>query len=366
MLSMIYLFCAPILIHFVASVPVKDTRYMTGYNTGYLSECPGKENPVEISEESLRKIRIKVIGAKATRRSIRKKYNYFQIKEMAKDPTMDYHRKTILFISGYFDNPDQPPSRILENSYRSLGYNVWLADVYNFVKDPYPIVTRNAPYVGLRVGEMLYNLTLQNVGFDPKKLESLGLSLGGQIISFMAKSFKALSGTKLSKLTALDPTGACFRRLGPEGRLDQSDADYVEVVNTNMDGLGMATPVGHVNFYVNGGEYQLSDAYWMPCELMCSHIRAYTLWYSALSNPNGFVAMKCDSVQQARDKDCYDRQPLVTNLLGLNVDKTKHGIFYLATYHNYPYYMGEKGLKREFEPISNVLKEINKEDVLVV
>ncbi|XP_026762735.1 pancreatic lipase-related protein 2-like [Galleria mellonella] len=366
MVSIIYLLCAPILLGFASTVPVQDTKNVKGYNSGYLSDCPGKENPIQISKESLRKIRIKVIGAKATPSWIRRKYNYYQIKEMANDPTMDYGQKTILFMSGYFDNPDLPPSRIFESSYRMLGYNVWLVDIYKFVNYQFPQVARFAPVAGGHVGEMIYNLTLQNVGFDPKKLELLGLSLGGETISFIAKSFKALSGIKFSRLTALDPTGPCFRNLGPEYRLDQSDADYVEVVSTNMDGLGLATPVGHVNFYINGGEYQISDAYWIPCELLCSHVKVYTIWYSALRNPNSFIAMQCDSVQQARDMNCYDRQHLVTNLLGLNVNKTKHGIFYLATYHTYPYYMGEKGLKREFEPISNFFKELNKDDVIVV
>ncbi|XP_059061658.1 pancreatic lipase-related protein 2-like [Achroia grisella] len=362
----LYLICAPILFSFVNTGPVQDTKLVKGYHSGFLSDCPGKENPILISKESLKNIRIKVIGAKATPRSVRRKYTYYQIKQMAKDPTMDYSRKTVIFISGYFDNPDLPPSRILESSYRNLGYNVWLIDIYQFVNYQFPEVARFVPSAGRRVGEMLYNLTLENVGFNPKNLEIVGLSLGGETISFIAKSFKELSGTKLSKLTALDPTGPCFRNLGPDQRLDQSDADYVEVVSTNIDGLGMAAPVGHVNFYINGGEYQLSDLYWIPCELLCSHVKVYTIWYSALRNPNSFIAMQCDSVQQARDMNCYDRTPMVTNLLGPNVDQTKHGIFYLAADYNYPYYMGEKGLKREFEPVSNLLKQMNKEDVIVV
>ncbi|XP_059061667.1 phospholipase A1 member A-like [Achroia grisella] len=366
MLSVLYLLCAPILFGLVTNVPINDTNSVKSYNSGFLSECPGRDNPLLITKETLKKIRLKVIGYKATKRSVRKKYSYHQSRDMAHDPTMDYARKTILFISGYFDHADFPPSRIIESSYRTLGYNVWLVDVQNFVNDPFPIVTRHVPTVGRRIGEMIYNITLENVGFDPKKLEILGLSLGGEIISFIAKAFKELSGTKLSKLTALDPTGPCFRNLGPDERLDQSDADYVEVLNTNMDGLGIGTPVGHVNFYINGGEYQISDIYWMPCELLCSHIKVYTIWFSALRNPNSFIAMQCDSVQQARDRKCYDRQPMVTNLVGLNVDKTKHGLFYLATDYKYPYYMGENGLKKELEPFANFFKQLHKDDVIVV
>ncbi|XP_026762736.3 lipase member H-A-like [Galleria mellonella] len=366
MLSMFYFILAPIVFNIVTARNLQHLRSVTGYAYGYLSDCPGNENPIIMSEDSLRKLRIKVIGAKMTSGWIKKKYNYYQMNEMGNDPTMDYSRKTVLFISGYFDNPDFAASRIMEYSYRLLGYNVFLLDMHKFVEHDYPSVTRNLPAIGKHTAEMLYNLTQQNVGFDPKKFEMVGLSLGGETISFIAKSYKALSGVKISRLTALDPSGPCFRNRGPDRRLDKSDADYVEVIGTNIDGLGIATPVGHVNIYINGGEYQMSDIYWMPCEMFCSHIKVFEIWFSALRNQDSFIAIQCDTMQQARDKDCYDRKPFVTNLLGLKVDKTKHGIFYLATTYNYPYYMGEKGLKRENEPVHNLLKATNKADIVVV
>ncbi|XP_059061666.1 lipase member H-A-like [Achroia grisella] len=366
MVSVIYLFFAPILLSIVISVAEEHPRSVAGYVSGFISDCPGSEKPVVMTKESLRKLRIKVIGANTKSGWIRRKYSYFQVNEMAKDPTMDYNRTTLLFVSGYFDNPDFVASRILEYTYRTMGYNVWLLDMHKFVEHEYPSVTRNLPAIGKHTAEMLYNLTLHNVGFDPKKLELLGLSLGGEAISFIAKYYKALSGVKISRITALDPSGPCFRNLGPEHRLDKTDADYVELIGTNIDGLGLATPVAHVNFYINGGEYQLSDFYWVPCEMFCSHVKVFMIWYSALRNQDSFIAMQCNSMQKIRDKNCYDEQPLVTNVLGPKVDKTKHGIFYLATTYNYPYYMGEKGLKRENEPVASILGESNKRDVIVV
>ncbi|XP_059061670.1 lipase member H-A-like [Achroia grisella] len=355
---------AAILIGVVSTV--ERSQINEGYSAGFYSDCPGSTKPAIISKESLNYLGIKVIGAKATATSARKTYSYYQMKSMARDPTMNYSRKTVLFVSGYQDNPNFPTARILETCYRNLGYNVWLLDMYKFVTMEYTVVARVAPAVGKHVGEMLYNLTRLNVGFDPKKLEILGLSLGAQTMSFIAKSYKELSGIKIGRLTGLDPIGACFRNLGPEHRLDKEDADFVETVGTNIDGYGIAEPLGHVNFYVNGGEHQAHDVFFVPCEMICSHMRSFTLWYSALQNRNSFIALQCDSVQQARDKDCYSRKPLVTNLLGPNVDKTKHGLFYLATTHTYPYYMGEKGVKRKYEPIYNDLKSLNPEGLKIL
>lgn len=207
---------------------------------------------------------------------------------------------------------------------------------------------------------MLVNLT--RTGLDPKKLEMVGLSLGGQTISFIAKHYRELTGVNITRLTGLDPAGPCFRNHGPEGRLDQSDADFVDIISTNIDGFGMAAPVGHVNYYVNGGEYQPGDVLWMPCNTLCSHVRSFTLWIAGLQNQDSFIGIQCDSVQDAREKNCYSRSPRVTNLMGLKTDRSKEGIFFLATDNNFPYALGEKGLKKENEFFSALMNNLVSRD----
>ncbi|KAI8426024.1 hypothetical protein MSG28_004999 [Choristoneura fumiferana] len=137
------------------------------------------------------------------------------------------------------------------------------------------------------------------------------------------------------------------------------------VVATNMDGFGIATPVGHITFYVNGGEYQPGDVWWLPCTIECSHVRSFFLWLSALNNPHTFIGIQCDTIQQARNNDCYDRTPTVTNTMDLYTDRTKPGIYYVATFNRYPYYLGQRGIKRKHEEIFKQLKSINAKDVLM-
>lgn len=200
--------------------------------------------------------------------------------------------------------------------------------------------------VGKHVAEILVQLT--HLGLNPSDLELLGFSLGGQTTSYIAKNFQEMTGRNISKITALEPSGPCFRTLNPDERLDSSNADFVEVIHTNIDGYGMAARMGHVDYYVNGGEYQPSDVAMYPCTLTCSHFRVLALWISALKNPKKFIAIKCDSIQQARNADCYNRVPLETNLFGLNVDKRKYGLYYLSTDKFYPFYLGVNGLKEEY------------------
>ncbi|XP_052758896.1 lipase member H-like [Galleria mellonella] len=331
--------------------------------TGFISDCPGSEKPSIITKENLNYLSITVLGAKS---NTKRMYSYYQMEQFAKDPNMDYTKKTMIYVGGWIDSAASPVALVFQNVYRNLGYNIWLVDTSRFTIMVYPRAARLIRTVGKHVGEMLYNLTQHNVGFNPKKIEMLGISLGAQTMSYIAKTYKALSGTKIGRLTGLDPAGPCFRNLGPEQRLDKSDADFVDVVSTNIDGLGMPGPIGHVNFYVNGGEHQLNDMAWAYCDLLCSHLKVLQIWYSAVNNPHSFIAMQCDSVQQAREINCYERQPLVTNVLGLKVNKTKQGIFFLATTYYYPYHMGKKGLKRKYDPNRSAARNMNLDDVLIL
>ena len=39
-------------------------------------------------------------------------------------------------------------------------------------------------------------------------------------------------------------------------RLDRTDADFVDVIHTDIKGLGIDAPIGHLDFFPNGGATQ--------------------------------------------------------------------------------------------------------------
>ena len=62
-------------------------------------------------------------------------------------------------------------------------------------------------------------------------------------------------------ILGLDPAGPLFEGYDPGVRLDKTDADYVDVIHSNGDslivgGFGTWEPLGHVDFYPNGGRAQ--------------------------------------------------------------------------------------------------------------
>lgn len=62
----------------------------------------------------------------------------------------------------------------------------------------------------------------------------------------------------ITNLSGLDPAEPHFSKTDPIVRLDPTDADFVDVIHTDAGpflsgGLGIFEPIGHVDFYPNGG-----------------------------------------------------------------------------------------------------------------
>ncbi|XP_053613129.1 lipase member H-A-like [Plodia interpunctella] len=358
----LYIFLVPVILS-CSGHGYRINRTEEGYPVSFLSDCPGSMKPTEIADNFKHNIEIYVFGYYAPLGEGRtRKYTYNQVKGLAKDPTIDWNRKTILYVPGWFDNiKNLPIAYVMRKLYKQMGYNVLILEIINFMTQEWPIAARAMMGVGDQVGEMLARLKRHQPKFDPKKLEITGISLGGQTMGFIAKSYYNRTGVKISRLTGMDCAGPCFRNRGPEGRVDESDADFVDLILTNIDTYGMAAPVGHVNIYVNGGEYQPGDGYWMSCGPFCSHSRSVPLQMLSLLYPDSFIAIKCDSVQDARDGNCYDRKPMETITLGPKMDRNARGIYYLATSSQLPYYMGERGLKKENDFVLKKLTAMNKD-----
>ncbi|XP_053606457.1 pancreatic lipase-related protein 2-like [Plodia interpunctella] len=367
--SYILYFCAPFLLAgSVNALTHRRNNTVEGYPVSFLTEdCPGSMKPVIISKNRLRFIKFYIYGYRSHMIKSKKVYTYNMMKQLAADPDMDWSKRTLLYVPGWMDNIYAfPMGRIMKVLYKRMGYNVIILDVIKFNTEEYPIAVRLMYTVGDLVGEMLAKLHAFQPKFDPKKLDLLGLSLGGHTMGFIAKGFYKRTGIKVARLTGMDPAGPCFKNRGPEGRVDESDADFVDLILTNVDMFGMAVPSGTVSIYVNGGEYQPGDFYWMYCGPFCSHARSFELWIAAVANPDAFIALKCDSVQDARDKKCFDRKPMETIKVGPNIDRSAKGIYYLSTSNYYPYALGEKGLKKETDYVWNKLIKMNDDEVLTL
>lgn len=86
-------------------------------------------------------------------------------------------------------------------------------------------------------------------------------------------------------VVGLDPAAPLFESQDPRARLDLTDAMFVDVIHSNgenliLGGLGSWQPMGHVDFYPNGGRMQkgctnlflgaVTDILWCKCGILHS------------------------------------------------------------------------------------------------
>lgn len=90
----------------------------------------------------------------------------------------------------------------------------------------------------------------RNRGASMQSIHLIGHSLGAHAAGF-AGSF---TSARVSRISGLDPALPGFEiTAGPELRLDPTDAEFVDVIHTCGGVLGFYEPLGHVDFYPNGG-----------------------------------------------------------------------------------------------------------------
>ncbi|KAI1290865.1 Hepatic triacylglycerol lipase [Halotydeus destructor] len=127
----------------------------------------------------------------------------------------------------------------------------------------------NSEYVGRKVGLLLQRVIDKN-GLDHRDIYLVGFSMGCQVVHFAAKWVKDKLGAakKPGRITALDP-GAPLTDGYPDSQVSRKDAIFVDVIHTSagfkraeagpslqFQRIGYASPLGHVDFYPNGGGYQ--------------------------------------------------------------------------------------------------------------
>ncbi|KAK2581574.1 hypothetical protein KPH14_002083 [Odynerus spinipes] len=168
------------------------------------------------------------------------------------------------------------------------------------------------------VGRQLAKL-IRSLEVPLEKVHLIGFSLGAHVAGFAGAELG-----NVSRITGLDPAGPLFESQDPRARLDETDANFVDVIHSNgeqliLGGLGSWQPMGDVDFYPNGGRMQtgcsnifvgaVSDIIWSaPVEgrSLCNHRRAYKLFTDSVSPKCRFPAFPCPRGYDSLLKgDCF-------------------------------------------------------------
>ncbi|XP_040858826.1 phospholipase A1 member A, partial [Ochotona curzoniae] len=167
----------------------------------------------------------------------------------------------------------------------------------------YPSAVENVVKLSLEISRFLHKLLA--LGVSESSIHIIGVSLGAHVGGMVGHFHRG----QLGRITGLDPAGPEYTRASLEERLDAGDALFVEAIHTDTDNLGIRIPVGHVDYYVNGGQDQPGCPTFIHAGysyLICDHMRAVHLYISALENSCPLVAFPCGSYKAFLDGQCLD------------------------------------------------------------
>ncbi|KRY70521.1 Lipase member H, partial [Trichinella pseudospiralis] len=186
----------------------------------------------------------------------------------------------------------------------------------------------NTRVVGAVLADFVSTL-VKSFKISLNRLTLVGFSLGAHACGFAGKNLGGLSRINFL-FTGLDPAGPLFSGKESEARLDSSDAEFVQCIHTNgqsffKGGLGSVQPMGHVDFYANGGLVQsgcadgleeiILDLFHLNGtileELTCSHSQAPVLYIetiksSSFSQACQFTSVSCDSPSSWFQGKCFN------------------------------------------------------------
>ncbi|KAM9710232.1 phospholipase A1 member A isoform 2-T2 [Menidia menidia] len=212
------------------------------------------------------------------------------------------------------------PTKVIIHGYRALGSrpswvrdlarallgaqeaNVLVVDWVYVASFAYNLVVEHYREVALQISVVINQL--QKHGCKPESFHLIGVSLGAHVAGFVGTLFEG----KIGRITGLDPAGPMFKGADTYDRLDPSDALFVDAIHTDSDYFGISIPVGHVDFFLNGGKDQTGCARSrfasMYGYVICDHMRALHVYMSALNGSCPLTGIPCSSYEDFLNGNC--------------------------------------------------------------
>ncbi|CAH1955698.1 unnamed protein product [Acanthoscelides obtectus] len=243
----------------------------------------------------------------------------------------DFTKPSFILIHGWHSASNSPfDGEIVKALLKEHDVNVIVADWSPIAKDIYIVVKFNVPTVGKYVGYVINNIT-EKYGPIEKNLSFVGHSLGAHVAGVAARYL----GNKPDLIVGLDPAFPFVNIKDENYALCKADAKFVQVIHSGII-AGIHAPVGHADYFPNGGFIQPGCG----INIECYHKRSHYYYAESLKN-NKFCAHSCAGYWKFKFGHCNDSK---TSLMGgYPVDESASGKYYLDTNSKSPYGRGPCG-----------------------
>ncbi|XP_064606880.1 inactive pancreatic lipase-related protein 1-like [Liolophura sinensis] len=261
-----------------------------------------------------------------------------------------------IIVHGYTDNAHlEWVMNMVTELLKQAPMNVITVDWEKGAAIPYTTATANTRVVGAQIAQLI-NYIMKLTECSSSQFHVIGHSLGAHIGGYIGERV-----THLGRITGLDPAGPFFDNTHPAVRLDPSDADFVDCIHTDGSsifslGLGTPEPMGHVDFYPNGGFHQpgcknslgdkITGTAWNAITIgllgakkvaSCSHLASFRYFTESINTHCPFKAYPCASPENFLEGKCLECHGQCS-AMGYHSDKGQgRGSLYLATQGTVPY-----------------------------
>ncbi|XP_042198595.1 lipoprotein lipase isoform X2 [Callorhinchus milii] len=248
---------------------------------------------------------------------------------------------------------------------RERNSNVIVVDWLSRAHQHYTVAADNTRLVGQDIAQFVEWLE-EYSNFPSERIHMLGYSLGAHVAGFAGSH-----GTnKVGRITGLDPAGPAFEGTEAPYRLSPDDAEFVDALHTFTRGslgrsIGIQQPVGHVDIYPNGGNFQpgcnlgrvfgnmrSQGVYAVAEAIKCQHERAVHLFIDSLVNEKyPSMAYRCSNKETFEKGMCLSCRKNRCNTMGYDVNRVRSkrsGRMYLKTRADMPFRVYHYQLKIHF------------------
>ncbi|XP_046417340.1 pancreatic triacylglycerol lipase isoform X2 [Neodiprion pinetum] len=243
-------------------------------------------------------------------------------------------RPTKFITHGWKSSAFSAGFRDMKDAWLAQGeYNVFLVDWEPLAASTFYLgPMANTGRVGKDAATFI-DFLVHATGMKTEDVHFIGHSLGAHVAG--NTGHQTTSGL-LGRITGLDPALPGIHIFSTlETRLDPSDAKFVDIIHSCGGVLGYFQPLGHADFYPNGGTAVQPGCCCIP-ELLeaCSHGRSYEYFIESIIIKNGFPATRCSDWDHYMGKKCSDSD---VAYMGAHTDPSTNGSYFLQTRHEKPY-----------------------------
>jgi pimeloyl-ACP methyl ester carboxylesterase len=267
---------------------------------------------------------------------LRERPNYVQVMFNSNlGDVLDLSKPMAFLVHGWFDDVNKTWVKTTIADYvKFVDTNACAVDWSMLARVDYAQAASRTQKVGQHLAKFIELLRDNGISFNDVTI--VGHSMGAHIAGFAGEALKG----SIREIIGLDPAGPgqFFRE---RGRLDPTDAKFVQAIHTDQGFLGTTVLSGHQDYYPNNGMAPLPGCL-VPIlqngmgytPTVCSHFKAVEYFWASLNPDNKVKGVKCPNYLMYQMGGCDSS---ATDNFGLYAERTINGTFHFTVKSTYPF-----------------------------